>query len=104
MNLNKLKIIIFLTILLFFAEGLESEDEDIEGNRQTIGQVLQDEVLEAAGRLHKPLADLLQEPDPTQFKFLKCKQQKQKITCMAVSADEKFIFSGSKDKCIVKCK
>lgn len=65
---------------------------------------LREDVLEASGRLRRTVADSLVEPAVEEVYVMKSKQQKLSITCLALTNDDKFIFTGSKDCSIVKCK
>lgn len=71
------------------------DGEDIVARR------LREEHLEQIGRLKKTVAnnytgheDLIE---------LKCKNYRDSITCLCVSSNGKFLYSGSKDGTIVKC-
>lgn len=60
-----------------------------------------EDYLETKGRLRKLVADKYQghnEPFT-----LKCKDHKDPITCICLSSDGQFLFSGSKDGSMVKC-
>ncbi|KAK7079026.1 pre-rRNA processing protein [Halocaridina rubra] len=78
----------------------KEDEEELDDEAVTVR--LREDALEAAGKLHKSIADSYIQPDLNSFRFLKSKQQKLPITCVAVSHDNKFIFSGSKDCSIVK--
>lgn len=62
---------------------------------------MQEEYLEEKGRLKKTVAsNYTGHGEPI---ILKCKQHRESITCLCLSSDGKYIFSGSKDGTIVKC-
>jgi len=82
-------------------EQKAGEDSGVDED-ESVGQLLREEVLEAAGKLHKKVADTLKQPQPDSLRILKCKQQKLPITCVVISTDNKYIFSASKDCSIVK--
>ncbi|XP_066985931.1 U3 small nucleolar RNA-interacting protein 2-like [Macrobrachium rosenbergii] len=81
----------------------EKENEDDEElDDKAVAARLQEEVLESAGKLRRLVAETYLEPDSEDFTVLKSKHQKLPITCLTVTSDGKFIFSGSKDCSIVK--
>lgn len=62
---------------------------------------LREEYLEEKGRLRKTIASNYsghEEPF-----LLRCKDQKSSITCLCLSSNGKFVYSGSKDGTVVKC-
>ena len=65
---------------------------------------LREDVLEASGKLRKKVAESYLKPAADDLQVLRSKKQKLSVTCITVSTDEKYIFSGSKDRSIVKCK
>ncbi|XP_026286964.1 U3 small nucleolar RNA-interacting protein 2 [Frankliniella occidentalis] len=77
------------------AELQEVDQSVIEGR-------LKHDLLEQSGRLHKNVADKFIGYDSENIKVLRCKEHNLPITCLAVSADNKFIYSASKDCVIVK--
>jgi len=83
-------------------EQKAGEDDSGVDEDESIGQHLREEVLEAAGKLHKKHADTLKQPELESLRILKCKQQKLPITCVVISPDDKYVFSASKDCSIVK--
>ncbi|XP_076066763.1 U3 small nuclear riboprotein factor 55K isoform X2 [Oratosquilla oratoria] len=78
------------------------EKEDEEEIEDEIGQRLEEEVLEAAGKLQKTVADTFVRADTDGIHVLRCKQHKLSITCVVVSSDDQTIYSTSKDSSIVK--
>ncbi|KAH0541052.1 U3 small nucleolar RNA-interacting protein 2 [Cotesia glomerata] len=79
------------------AEVQTGDQDDVE---DIVARRLQEEYLEEKGRLKKTVAshytgheDLID---------LKCKNHRDSITCLCVSSNGKFLFSGSKDGTIVK--
>ncbi|KAG8436127.1 hypothetical protein GDO86_007293 [Hymenochirus boettgeri] len=75
-------------------EDEEEEDQDVIGNR------LQEDVLEQRGKLQRPLAKELLPPDPTEIRLLRGHQGP--ITCLVISPDDSYVFTGSKDCSIIK--
>lgn len=81
-------------------ERAESKDVDqsvIEGR-------LKLDLLEQSGKLHKRVADNYTGYDEDEIVILKCKDHSLPVTCLVISADNKYIYSASKDGVIVKCK
>ncbi|OCT85688.1 hypothetical protein XELAEV_18023860mg [Xenopus laevis] len=75
-------------------EQKEDEDQDAIANR------LQEDVLEQRGRLQRPLAKELLPPEPSEIRILRGHQGP--ITCLVISPDDSYMFSGSKDCSIIK--
>ncbi|XP_053545002.1 U3 small nucleolar RNA-interacting protein 2 [Bombina bombina] len=75
-------------------EKLEDEAQDVIASR------LQEDVLEQRGRLQRPLAKQLLPPEPSEIRLFR--GHNGPITCLVISPDDKCIFSGSKDCCIIK--
>lgn len=65
-----------------------------------VGDKLQEDVLEQAGKLQKKIADKCKVPELDEIKVLR--GHKLPITCIVVSPDERFLFSSAKDCCIIK--
>ncbi|KAI1294705.1 U3 small nucleolar RNA-interacting protein 2 [Halotydeus destructor] len=78
-------------------ERLELEDID----NSVLANRLRDEVLDQAGRLIRSVAETYDGFDEPNIKFLR-NGHKLPITCLVVSPDSKFVFSGSKDCNLVK--
>lgn len=75
---------------------LQEDDKEVD----TVGEKLQEDLLEQAGRLQKQIADKCHQPDVADFKVMR--GHKLPVTCLALSSDGKIIFSASKDCCIIK--
>ncbi|XP_042865784.1 U3 small nucleolar RNA-interacting protein 2-like isoform X2 [Penaeus japonicus] len=80
------------------ASAQEARDVDYDA----IGHRLREDVLEASGKLYKPVAETIAEADTENILTLKSKQQKLPVTCMVVTSDDQHIFCGSKDCSLVK--
>lgn len=65
---------------------------------------LKEDYLKQVGKYKKEVADQYSELKPSNFTYLKCREHRNTVTCVCVSSDDKFIYSGSKDSGIVKCK
>lgn len=83
------------------AQKLQDEDDEVSKNK-AIGTQLREDLLEASGRLRKNVARTYLEPQQEDIRIYKSKHQKLSITCVCVTSDERYIFSGSKDCAIVK--
>ncbi|XP_068220490.1 U3 small nucleolar RNA-interacting protein 2-like [Palaemon carinicauda] len=79
----------------------ENEDDE-ELDDKAVAARLQEEVLDSAGKLRRLVAETYLEPELEDIIVLKSKHQKLPITCLAVTSDGQFIYSGSKDCSIVK--
>lgn len=78
---------------------LEKDREEFK--QGAVAQRLREDYLEQKGRLRKAVAssysghgDLID---------LRCKDHKDSITCLCLTNDGKFLYSGSKDGSLVKC-
>lgn len=87
-----------------FLEDVEKEEiQKLEGSEDINDHILKklkNDELEKAGKLKKKIADHIKLSDDK--KLLTCKQHKLSITCIAVSSDNKYLYSSSKDYSIVK--
>ncbi|XP_068702337.1 U3 small nucleolar RNA-interacting protein 2-like isoform X1 [Montipora foliosa] len=83
---------------------LESEEQVkkdvIAINHDAIAHRLKQDVLEQTGRLQKRVASQYIQPPQDAVRVLKGHQLS--VTCLCVSPDDKFVFSGSKDCSIIK--
>lgn len=62
---------------------------------------MHEEYLEEKGRLRKTVAsNYVQYGEPV---VLKCKEHRDSITCLCLSSNGQFLYSGSKDGSLVKC-
>jgi len=81
-------------------EDKESLNE--EANGDIISKRLKLDYLKQAGRLKLSVADQYTGGDVDNITVLKCKEHRNAITCLCLSFNNDFIFSGSKDGSIVK--
>ncbi|KAG9260650.1 U3 small nucleolar RNA-interacting protein 2 isoform X2 [Astyanax mexicanus] len=79
-------------------EEKKAEDEEFESD--LIAGRLHEDVLEQRGKLQRLIADELVAPDPAEIRLLRGHQLP--VTCLVITPDEKYIFSGSKDCSIIK--
>lgn len=90
---------------LYLAEIEREERERAEReviDKDAIAHRLKEDYLEQSGKLKKTVADNYVGFDSSGMQFLRCKEHKLAITCLVISSDNKFIYSGSKDCGIVK--
>lgn len=74
----------------------DDEDDDIDA----IGQRLKDENLAKRGRLHRDIASQYVEPSAEDVTV--CRGHHLPVTCVVITSDMQYIFSGSKDCTIIK--
>ncbi|ORX93890.1 WD40 repeat-like protein [Basidiobolus meristosporus CBS 931.73] len=81
--------------------GNEDEFDAADVDKDLIAERLQQDALEASGRLHRALADQfilpVQEGD-----IRKQRGHQLSVTSVAITANKKFVFTGSKDGSIIK--
>lgn len=75
------------------------ESDDVQNN---VCNKLREDLLDQSGKLTKKVADKIVKPEENDNHVLRCKDHKLSITCVVISPDSKFVFSGSKDAVIVK--
>ncbi|XP_067012317.2 U3 small nucleolar RNA-interacting protein 2 [Anabrus simplex] len=76
--------------------------ENGEVNKDTVTNLLKDDLLEKSHRLRKVVADKYTGFHEEGIKVLRCKDHHLTLTCLVISSDNKFIYTGSKDSAIVK--
>lgn len=94
-----------VTLAKKYLEEIEREEKerlDKEFDNEAVISRLRDDVLEQAGRLKKIVSDKLTGSSEECTYILRCKEHSRPITCIVISSDNKFIYSSSKDACIVK--
>ncbi|KAM7444018.1 pre-rRNA processing protein [Porites harrisoni] len=79
-------------------EQNKKDSEDID--HDAIAHRLKQDVLEQIGKLQKRIASQYTQPSPDAIRVLRGHQLS--ITCLCISPDDKFVFSGSKDCSIIK--
>lgn len=80
-------------------EKSRAEDKALHTN---ISQRLTDEYLDSVGKLRKKIADEYTGYTESTVRKLKHKQQKLPITCVCLSSDSTYMFSGGKTSIVVK--
>lgn len=78
--------------------------EDQEFSKEIISKRLKDDHLKQIGKYEFLIADKFQGVDEKEIKILKCREQTNTITCLCISSNNQWIFSGSKNGVVVKCK
>ncbi|VEN36040.1 unnamed protein product [Callosobruchus maculatus] len=89
-----------------YLEEIEKEEqarlENNEIDQSVISRRLKHEYLKETGRLRLNVADNYAGVDTKNIKLLKCREQRNSITCMCITSDDKYVFTGSKDGVVVK--
>nr|XP_039257069.1 U3 small nucleolar RNA-interacting protein 2-like [Styela clava] len=84
----------------YLEELKELQSQEDNEAADAVGDKLQEDILEKAGRLQKQVADKCIVPKVSDMEVLR--GHKLSVTCIAVSSDGKFLFSTSKDCSIIK--
>ncbi|XP_015122439.1 U3 small nucleolar RNA-interacting protein 2 [Diachasma alloeum] len=84
----------------YLAEIEEEERDRTEFEEGAVSRRLQEEYLEEKGKLRKIVASTY--TGHGEFVELRCKDHRDSITCLCISSNGKYLFSGSKDGSIVK--
>lgn len=81
-------------------------EETAEGdgllNGDVISKRLKEDYLKQTGRLRTVVADIYSGVDVEGCCVLKCRDYRESVTCLCVTSDSKFVFSGTKNAAIVK--
>jgi ribosomal RNA-processing protein 9 len=95
-----------LRLAKIYLEEIEREErrrlEDKEVSKEVISQRLKTDHLKQLGKYEITIADKYTGVDHNNIKILKYREQHNTITCLCLSSDNKWLFSGSKDGVIVK--
>lgn len=83
-------------------ERLEDKNAHRDFNDDIIAKRLKEDRLKEIGRFKTRLADNVIGYDTTNKKLLRCKEQKNVVTCLCITTDDRYLFSGSKCGVIVK--
>lgn len=88
------------------AEEKRRLEEDADGDGALSGDViskrLKEDYLKQTGRFKSFIADQYCGVDLESVSVLKCRDHRGSVTCLCVTSDDKYVFSGSKDGGIVK--
>ncbi|XP_076259454.1 U3 small nuclear riboprotein factor 55K [Rhynchophorus ferrugineus] len=95
-----------LRLAKVYLQEIEKEEkarlEKDEIDQSVLSKRLKEDYLKETGKLRLTVASNYKRVDTINIKTLKCKQQKNTITCICISSDNNFLFSGSKDGLVVK--
>lgn len=97
----------FITLLssLLWIKYLETQR--LEANEEIddglISKRLREDYLKQVGKFRSTVADDCK-VDTENLTVLRCKDHKTTVTCLCTSNDGKFVYSGSKNGGVVKCK
>lgn len=89
-----------------YLEEIEKEEkarlENEEIDDSVISRRLKENYLKETGKLRLSVAEKYKGVDTDSIKILKCRQQRESLTCLCISNDDKYLFTGSKDAVVVK--
>lgn len=80
-------------------EQSRAEDKELH---DSVAQRLTNEYLDSVGKLRHKLADEFSSVDTERISTLKHKFHKLPVTCVCLSADNKFLFTGDKSSIVLK--
>ncbi|CAF0922474.1 unnamed protein product [Adineta ricciae] len=81
-----------------YIEQIAKQEKERELDRDAVSERLRDDVLEQAGKLHRQVASNYSQP----VLLHTCRGHQQSVTCVCISNDNKYAFTGSKDCSIIK--
>lgn len=93
-----------LRLAKIYLEEIEKEEKarlENEIDDSVISKRLKEDYLKETGKLRLIVADKYKDVD-NNIQVLKCRQQRQSITCLCISSGDKYLFVGSKDAVVVK--
>ncbi|XP_044758581.1 U3 small nucleolar RNA-interacting protein 2 [Coccinella septempunctata] len=76
------------------------KDEEVE--KSIISKRLNENYLKEIGKFRSLVAETYTEDKIEKIDTLKCREQRNSITCLCISSNNKFLFTGSKDGIVVK--
>lgn len=89
-----------------YLEEIEKEEKQRNEFKQlsddVIGKRLQNDYLEQKGKLRIEIADKFTTPSVENVKLIRAKEHKLSLTCVCISSDSQYVYSGSKCSTIVK--
>ena len=84
-------------------EEKERREHDEVDEELLVTNRLKEDILEAEGRLRREVAEKVEAAEASTFGLLTCsKYLKKSVTCLCISDDDQFIFSGCKDGHLIK--
>ncbi|KAJ8985333.1 hypothetical protein NQ317_008364 [Molorchus minor] len=95
-----------LRLAKIYLEEIEKEEkarlERDEIDQSVLSDRLKVDYLKETGKLRLTVADKYKGVYTSKIKTLKCREQRNSITCFCVTSDDRYILSGSKDGIVVK--
>lgn len=95
-----------LKLAKMYLEEIENEEksraEDKELLENNVSQRLTDEYLDSIGKLRRKIADDYTGFDETNIKQMKHKLHQLPVTCVCLTADNQFLFTGNKSAIVLK--
>ncbi|KAJ8960626.1 hypothetical protein NQ318_013918 [Aromia moschata] len=95
-----------LRLAKIYLEEIEREEkirlEKGEIDQSVISKRLKEDYLRDTGKLRLTVADQYEGVSKSNIKLLKCREQRNSITCFCVTSEDKYLFAGSKDGVVVK--
>ncbi len=85
-----------------YLEEIKKKSDDEEEDGEQVAKRLKLDYLDSIGKLRKHLADNLVDYDSVNIRVLKHKSHSQSITCLCLSSDDRFLFTGSKNGNVLK--
>ncbi|XP_033746030.1 U3 small nucleolar RNA-interacting protein 2-like [Pecten maximus] len=82
------------------AEEAEKREDEDDINRDIVSHRLKQDILEQTGRLQRQVADNVSSPHSEDITVLRGHQLS--VTCVVISPDSRYLFTGSKDCSIIK--
>jgi len=85
-----------------YLEEIEKEEKERQENEDVdvsllVGKRLREDILESEGRLRREIADTVSYDPAEMFSLTSSKHLKKSVTCLCISPDNEWIFSGCKD-------
>lgn len=94
-----------LKLAKLYLEEIEKEEQSRAEDKElydTVSQRLTNEYLDSVGKLRRKVADNLDRVDTNAISKLKHKLHKSPVTCVCLTADNKFVFTGAKSSIVLK--
>ncbi|CAB3253789.1 unnamed protein product [Arctia plantaginis] len=88
-----------------YLEEIEKEEAkraELKEIDDVVGDRLKKDYLELKGKLKYEIAEKFEEPRQEDLRFIRAKEHRLTLTCVCISSDNSFVFTGSKCGTIVK--
>lgn len=83
---------------------MEDKTDSVDSvNGDFVNKRLKEDYLKQSGKWKSSVADKFTGIDLDNVSVLKCRDHRKTVTCLCISSDTKYVYSGSKDGGIVKC-